>query len=204
MSGKILSITNIRMAKAVEEFTMYLKKNHITYEPCSECDMDPCILMLFNDCPECPDRITEGQLGFYKNWFEARVFYSESASEWFRESENKADIYRLLNYINSQVWISVTDSRPETQYGPELMLTPRFYITEDDQCDITATMTVPYSLYETEKTKIEDFITAALPDLLNDLSRSIFLLIFGKITVDEAMRYIDHLMLTGKQEEAEK
>ena len=49
-----------------------------------------------------------------------------------------------------------------------------FFITEDGKFDITATLLIPYSHYELDELQTEDFITAALPDLMNRLSEPNF------------------------------
>lgn len=38
--------------------------------------------------------------------------------------------------------------------------------------------------------EIEDYITAALPDLLDSLSAPIFLLLIGEINIEEAIRLV--------------
>lgn len=42
--------------------------------------------------------------------------------------------------------------------------------------DITATMLIPYTHFELDMLEMEDFITAVLPSLLDDLSTPVFLL----------------------------
>ena len=53
--------------------------------------------------------------------------------------------------------------------------------------DITATMLIPYTHFELDRLEMEDFITAALPGLLDDLSTPVSLLLGGRITVEEAI-----------------
>ena len=67
------------------------------------------------------------------------------------------------------------------------LISPRFYVTEDEMQDITATMLIPYTHFELDMLEIEDFITAALPGLLDDLSIPVFLLLEGRITAEEAI-----------------
>ena len=72
-------------------------------------------------------------------------------------------------------------------YQSQYLISPRFYVTEDEMQDITATMLIPYTHFELDMLEMNDFITAALPDLLDGLSMSVFLLLEGKITVEEAI-----------------
>ena len=51
----------------------------------------------------------------------------------------------------------------------------------------TATMLIPYTHFERDILEMEDFITAALPGLLDDLSIPVFLLLEGRITAEEAI-----------------
>lgn len=53
--------------------------------------------------------------------------------------------------------------------------------------DITTIMVIPYSHFELDTLQIEDFITAALPSLLDGLSMPIFLLLLGEIDLREAI-----------------
>ena len=52
-------------------------------------------------------------------------------------------------------------------------------------------MVFPYSYFELDSLQIEDFITAALPDLLDSLSAPIFLLLLGEINIEKAIRLVD-------------
>ena len=63
--------------------------------------------------------------------------------------------------------------------------------------DITTIMAIPYSHFSMDALQIEDYITAALPNLLDSLSAPIFLLLAEKITVEEAINIVD-LEVLGK------
>ena len=67
------------------------------------------------------------------------------------------------------------------------LISPRFYVTEDEMQDITATMLIPYTHFELDMLEMEDFITVALPGLLDDLSIPVFLLLEGRINAEEAI-----------------
>lgn len=68
---------------------------------------------------------------------------------------------------------------------------PRFIITEDGRNDITTIMAIPYSRFIMDALQIEDYITAALPNILDSLSASIFLLLDGRISVEDAIEMIE-------------
>lgn len=61
--------------------------------------------------------------------------------------------------------------------------------------DISTTILISYTHFELDMLKIEDFITVALPDLLDSLSTPVFLLIYGKITVDEDINMVENEIL---------
>ena len=63
-------------------------------------------------------------------------------------------------------------------------------------------MVIPYSHFELDVLEIEDFITAALPDLLDSLSASIFLLLLGEINIEEAISLVD-TEIFGKEAKSE-
>ena len=70
------------------------------------------------------------------------------------------------------------------------LISPRFYVTEDEMQDITATMLIPHTHFELDMLEMEDFITVALPGLLDDLSTPVFLLLEGRITAEEAINMV--------------
>ena len=107
---------------------------------------------------------------------------------------------RLLNFMNARIWIAVSDGMEGALYKSQYLILPRFYITEDEMQDITSTMLIPYTYFELDMLQIEDFITGALPSLLDCLSTPVFLLLEGKITIDEAIDMVK-LEVVGKEVE---
>ena len=176
--------------KVMSEISMYLKSHNIYFEEYRE-DDTPHITMAFKNCDRCPGHITEGSIYFYEDCMEARVYYSEIGTKWCKESERLSELYRLMNYLNANVWPCVKDGMDGTLYRSEHLISPRFCITEDGCQDITTIMVIPYSHFELDVLEIEDFITAALPDLLDSLSAPIFLMLLGEINIEEAIRLVD-------------
>ena len=153
--------------KIMSEFVKYLKSHNIYCEEYPKDDI-PHVTMAFKNCDSCPGHITEGSTYFYEDCMEARVYYSEIGTKWCKESKNLSELYRL-----------------------EHLITHRFCVTEDGCHDITTIMAFPYSYFELDSLRIEDFITAALPDLLDSLSAPIFLLLLGEINIEKAIRLVD-------------
>lgn len=104
-----------------------------------------------------------------------------------------------MNYINARLWVGVSDGMDGVLYQSQYLISPRFYITEDEMQDITATMLIPYTHFEMDVLELEDFITAALPSLLNSLSVPVFLLLEGRITVEEAIDMVGLEILGEKR-----
>lgn len=176
--------------KVMSEISRYLKSHNIYFEECRDEDY-PHITMAFKNCDRCPGHFTEGSIYFYENCMEVRIYYSEIGTKWCRKSQHLSELFRLMNYLNAKVWPCVTDGMYGTLYKSEHLISPRFCITEDGRQDITTIMAIPYSHFELDVLEIEDFITAALPDLLDSLSAPIFLLLLGEINIEETISLVD-------------
>ena len=96
-----------------------------------------------------------------------------------------------MNYLNAMCWPCVKDGMDRMLYSSEYLVSPRFIVTEDGMLDITTIMVIPYSHFIMDTLQIEDYITAALPDLLDSLSAPIFLLLEGRIKVEDAISIIE-------------
>lgn len=176
--------------KVMSEISIYLKSHNIYYEEYREEDI-PHITMGFKNCDRCPGHFTEGSIYFYEDCMEARVYYSEIGTKWCKGSAHLSELYPLMNYLNANVWTCVKDGMDGTFYKSEHLISPRFCVTEDGCQDITTIMAIPYSHFKLDVLEIEDYITAALPDLLDSLSAPIFLLLIGEINIEEAIRLVD-------------
>lgn len=141
----------------------------------------------------------QGCIWLYENSMEVRVYYSELGAEICKKSKHLPELYRLMNYINARLWVGVSDGMDGVLYQSQYLISPRFYITEDEMQDITATMLIPYTHFEMDVLELEDFITAALPSLLNSLSVPVFLLLEGRITVEEAIDMVGLEILGEKR-----
>ena len=168
------------------KITLYLKQHNLYFET-DLMEGIPRITMVFKNCDRSPGYITEGCIWFYENSMEVRVYYSKLGAEICQKSKHLPELYRLMNYINARLWVSVSDGLEGALYQSQYLISPRFYVTEDEVQDITATMLIPYTHFELDMLEIEDFITAALPGLLDDLSIPVFLLLEGRITEEEAI-----------------
>lgn len=183
--------------KIMSEIIEYLKTHNIYWEM-EQLEEIPRITMVFKNCDNCPNFITEGCIWFYEDSMEVRVYYSELGADICKTSQNRSELYRLLNFLNARLWPRVSDGMGGTLYQSQHLLSPRFYVTEDDRYDITAAMMVSYTHFEIDTLEIEDFITAALPGLMNALSPFVFLLLVKNITLDTAIARVKSEIL-GKE-----
>lgn len=117
-----------------------------------------------------------------------------SCSSVVADSKYLAEAYKLINFINSHVWPKNQDGADGRVYGSSYLIQPRFYIT--DEYDITATIVADYSLsIEIAPLELADFITAAIPELLESLAPYIFGVVVGSLRLEDAIQGIKHNVL---------
>ena len=144
--------------------------------------------MVFTGYKNVPEQVIESCIYFFSDGMEVRIYYGLTGSKCISESENKQDLYRLLNYINAKVFLTTpNDGMGGILYKPSYMYSPKIYITEDGFWDLTLTTVIPYDFYELAPLETMDYLTVSCPSYLNQLSVPIFLLAIGKITVEYAM-----------------
>ena len=180
-------MTNLQ-AKA--KMTKYLKEHFIQYHEDIEGGVSR-YTILFEGYDLCPDKVLEACIWFYPDSMECRVYYDRNASDWCRKSEHRNELMRFLNYCNANLWICAEDGMDGTLYPPHYLHTSRFYITEDGHFDITMTAMIPLDFYELAPLETEDYITAACPELLNQLSMPIFYVLLGKMSAEDAIKMIE-------------
>lgn len=166
----------------------YLQEHTIPYEA----DIDTGLLRITMTlkAANCPGRILESCIWFYEESMEVRTYYGEMGAAICKESGRIADLYRLLNFINARVWVRCSDGADGVFYAPDERYTPRFYLTEDDRFDITATTMIPYVLFDDQRLMTMDYITASIPELMDKLSPALFRMLTGLIDVQKAIMTI--------------
>lgn len=175
---------NHKSAKA--KLISYLKEHNIKYVEYFECD-NACIVMRFEGYERCPEGAVEASIFFFDDCVEARVHYTQSGATWAKKSEHISEVYRLLNFINARVFPMNQDGVGGSLYQPQHLYTPKFYITEDGNFDITSTTVINNDFYELAELETGDFITITLPELLDELSIPIYFTLLGKMGVEEAI-----------------
>lgn len=177
-----------KQAKA--KFILYLKERNINFlERLS--DGKSCIFMVFRGYERCPDKALECSIFFYDTYMEARVYYTANASKWISEKANElSNLYRVLNYIQANVWPFVHDNIGGRLYSSPLLNGFRLYITEDGNYDLTTTILINYNAFEFSTLEIADYLTVEMPALMDSLSIPIFFVLFEKITPEESIALI--------------
>ena len=152
-------------------------------------DMDngtPRITMAF-ESDNGPGGVIESCIWFYKNYAEVRTYYSDIGSRICSSSNYCDELFRLLNFINSRVFLTQTDMSSGI-YEARNIYMPRIYVTEDGN-NITATTMINYELWD-RVYQTSAYITGYCPDLMNMIAPFIFRVLNGQMTVDEAIEDI--------------
>lgn len=177
--------------EAIKTITKHLKSHNIQYTTALD---EGCVqITMVYDAENAPDRCIESCIWFYGDAMEARVYYSALGSEICKKSEHIDSLFRVLNYINARVFLSCSDGSDGSLYATQMLYTPRIYLTEDDQFDITITTMINYDFLEVALVETSDYLTAYCPELLDRLSSAIFGVLLGQITPEEAITCIKKL-----------
>lgn len=166
----------------------YLKQKSNIY--IESCKFAPSITIALPGHSNSPSRKIESSLFFFPDAIEIRVYYACPGPQIVSNNlERLPSLYRLLNFLNAHVFVKKMEGVGNF-YRASYLLQPRFFLTEDEQFDITATVILEKDFFELAPLEIEDFITIALPALMNQLSPYIFGVVTGKVNVEAAIRQI--------------
>lgn len=145
-------------------------------------------------CENAPGGFTEGCIWFFDKVAETRVYYNQMGADICKRSEGRQDLLRLLNFINARVFMELNDGG-NRWYDPQILYTPRIYLTEDDGYDISITTMLNYRFWRTAELETDDYITAYQPELLDKLAPFIFGVLKGELTAEDAISGIEHDIL---------
>lgn len=180
--------------KAQQMIKDYLNEHFIQFIE-SEQDGQEVYILAFYGLDKVPSGMLEGSIYFYDKLMEMRIYYDEATANLCKSSEHRGALYELINYINATVWPMGQDGLDDALYTPTHLFVPRMYITEEGRFDITMTTLLPYDFFEVAPLESEDFFTAAMPDLLNNLSAAIYPLLLGKADIEQAKEIVDSIGL---------
>ena len=142
-----------------------------------------------------PGGFVEGCVWFYDKAAEVRLYYNQIGADLCKGSEHRPELLRLLNFINARVFMEIRDGAGNRFYDPQILHTPRIYLTEDDGYDISITTTINYKFWKNARLETHDYITAYCPELLDKLSPFIFGALKGEMSVSEAILGIETRIL---------
>ena len=140
-------------------------------------------------CENAPGGFTEGCIRLFDKAAEARVYYNQMGAEICNKSKCRQDLLRLLNYINARVFMELSDGG-DRWYDPQILYTPRMYLTEDEGYDISITTMINYRFWRMAEMETDDYIMAYQPELLDKLAPFIFGILKGELTVNDAINGI--------------
>ncbi len=148
--------------------TSYLKNHGIRFSVGQ--DDGTLLLTMVFQVENAPNHEIESCVWTYDaDEMEIRTYYDSVGQMICRNSEDKDQLFRLLNYINARVFLRCADYRSRL-YEPYMLYTPRIYLTEDNCFDITITTIIPYDFFELAPIETADYMTIFCPSLLDELS----------------------------------
>ena len=163
---------------------------------------NPRITASFSGYPNSPSMRIESCFYFEASAIKIFVYYAKPGPTIVEQgAERIPELYRLLNLINSSVFIKNIDGVRNELYSPSYLLQPRFYLTEDGCNDITASIVMEEDMFWVAPLEFMDFVTAGLPMLMDQLSPYIYGVLTGKLEVDMAINYIKRYILGEKYNE---
>ena len=162
----------------------YLKYYSIPYK--KDKDLDVTRITFVFESENVPGGFTEGCVWFFDKAAEARVYYNETSVNICKASDHKEGLFRLLNFINARVFMSLSDGGT-SRYDPQILFTPRVYLTEDEGYDIAITTMINYRFWYEAMEETHDYLTAYQPELLDKLGPFIFGVLRGVISINEAI-----------------
>lgn len=165
-------------------FFDYCKKNGI--RPMLGVEGETPYYYMMLPAENAPNKKVEATNKFCENEILSTMYYSGMGARIARESENKDELLRLLNFVNTIGYNALRDLYG--QNTPRLMYMPRIALS--DEGDIYIETLIPYEFYETAPTETEYYLTVFCPEFLNILAPDIFLVLFGEIDADHAIKMI--------------
>ena len=178
--------------RAAHWLESYLRSSAVPYK--KDIDLGVTRFTFVFMCENAPGGFTEGCIWFFDKVAETRVYYNQMGADICRKSECRQDLLRLLNFINARVFMELSDGG-NRWYDPQILYTPRMYLTEDDGYDMSITTMLNYRFWRTAELETNDYITAYQPELLDKLAPFVFGVLKGELTAEDAIFGIEHDVL---------
>ena len=164
------------MNKAYRIFAEYCRQHNICFA--EGIDNGFPVLTIVYKAKRAPMKIIESTIWFYDKGMEVRHYYSEMGSEIVKKATSLSALYRVINYVNARVFFSCAN--PYGLYKPDMLYTPRFYVTEDSCGDITAATILSNDFFEVAPIETEEYLTAFCPELLDKMSAPLLMTAAGE------------------------
>ena len=116
---------------AIEKFSNYLKAYNI--KTLKDLDLGTVrFTMEYLGFKNSPGKSIESCIWWYDEAAEVRVYFNETGVKFCKEyPQNYNELYRLLNFINSRIWVQGSDFSGRSLYKSSNLYKPRIYMTED-------------------------------------------------------------------------
>ena len=143
-------------------------------------------------CAGTSNLYIEGCIHWYPEVARVNTYYSAAgAMVVAKNKDNLAALFRVLNYISSEVWPLVDDTTGiDYYYTPTLLYSPRIFVTEDDNYDICMSFLFHYNFLDVMELQTWDFILHCCPYLMQSWAPSLFNVIQGHISTGRAIEEI--------------
>ena len=133
--------------------------------------------------PNSPNGYVKSSIVFYENYVEVSACYKDIGFQ-ISDGNSFIDLMRLVNFLNGR--------RLHMDY------TPRFYITEGESIDITATWDTHYRTLD-EVYKTTEYITGIFIGFMDALVPSIFGVLDGSMLFEDAIKSIEAISLQANK-----
>lgn len=173
-----------RVGAMARDFKDYLKSFQIPYK--EDVDMGVRRFSFVFMCENAPGGFVEGCIWFFDKAAEVRTYYNSIGADVCRRSEYRAELYRLLNFINARVYMACSDGGNGT-FDSAMLYTPRMYLTEDDGFDVSITTIINYDFWRLASYETHTYVTAYCPELLDRFAPYVYGVLEGKLSAEDAI-----------------
>lgn len=128
----------------------------------------------------------ESDMKLFEDKLYVRAYYTEEVANeiGMLDSEKIHGLRQVINYINANAFF-------------ESLYTPRLYLSTDGYYDIAIKTVIPYDFFELAPIETLEYITAYYPECMEKFAVPLLFLIYKKMSVDQAIDYIDSNILNG-------
>ena len=136
----------------------------------------------------------EGCIHWYPDVARVNIYYSLAGAQVVaKNKDNFPALFRVFNFISSEVWPLVDDTTGiDYYYTPTLLYCPRIFLSEDNKYDICMSFLFHYNFLDAMELQTWDFILHCCPYLMQSWAPSIFNVVQGHISAERAIEEIQN------------